>query len=138
MKQQVSALVAGFIFAIGLGISGMTNANKVLNFLDIFGHWDPSLAFVMVGAIGVHALLWRLIKRLETPVFSDTFSRPTLSSIERTLLLGAALFGVGWGLSGYCPGPAVVSMVGLGDEVLVFGAMMLVGIFIHKRTLSTN
>jgi uncharacterized protein len=134
MKQHITALVSGFIFAIGLGISGMTNANKVLNFLDIFGNWDPSLAFVMVGAIGVHALLWQLIKRLDAPIFTDVFSLPALSSIGRPLVIGAALFGVGWGLSGYCPGPAVVSMVGLGEEAVIFGVTMLVGILVYKGT----
>jgi uncharacterized membrane protein YedE/YeeE len=138
MRQHISAGIAGCIFAVGLGLSGMTNANKVLNFLDVFGNWDPSLAFVMVGAIGVHALLWRLIKRLDSPIFSDTFSLPTLSSIGRPLVVGAALFGTGWGLSGYCPGPAVVSMVGLGNEALVFCTAMLLGIVIHKRTQSTK
>lgn len=138
MRQHISAGIAGCVFAVGLGLSGMTNANKVINFLDIFGNWDPSLAFVMVGAIGVHALLWRLIKRLNSPIFSDSFSLPTLNSIGRPLVVGAALFGTGWGLSGYCPGPAVVSMVGLGNEAFVFCTAMLFGIVIHKRTQSTK
>ena len=134
MKQQISAGVAGVIFAIGLGLSGMTDANKVLNFLDISGDWDPSLAFVMVGAIGVHALLWRFIKRLDAPLFATEFSLPTLKTVQRPLVFGAGLFGIGWGLAGYCPGPALVSLVNFSSDALIFCAAMLIGIFVHKRT----
>lgn len=138
MKQHISAGVAGIMFAVGLGLSGMTDANKVLNFLDVAGTWDPSLAFVMVGAIGVHALVWRFIKRLSAPVFVASFSLPTLTTVHRPLIIGASIFGVGWGLAGYCPGPALVSLVNLSSDAVLFCAAMLVGMRVHKRTQSTS
>ena len=138
MKQYISAGLAGAIFAVGLGLSGMTDANKVLNFLDIFGQWDPSLAFVMVGAIGVHSILWRIIKRLDTPVFSSKFALTELKALDRPLILGAGLFGIGWGLAGYCPGPALVSLANLSGDALTFCMAMFIGIFVHKRVKSLS
>lgn len=138
MKQYISAGIAGIIFAVGLGLSGMTDANKVLNFLDVAGDWDPSLAFVMVGAIGVHALIWRFIKRLDTPLFTPVFSLPTLTTVQPPLAIGAGLFGMGWGLAGYCPGPALVSLASMSNDALVFCSAMLIGILVHKRTKSTT
>jgi uncharacterized membrane protein YedE/YeeE len=120
------ALAAGLIFALGLGISGMTNPAKVIAFLDLGAGWDPSLAFVMLGAISVHALCLRLGKRAR-PYLADTYDAPKSVGIDASLVFGAALFGLGWGASGFCPGPAVVSLVTLAPGTLVFVAGMLGG-----------
>ena len=122
----------GFIFAIGLGLSGMTDANKVIGFLNISDQWDPSLAFVMVGAIGVHAIGYFLITKRPSPLFTNRFHFPAQTLVNNRLLVGAALFGTGWGLGGYCPGPALVSAVSAGHEALVFCGAMLAGMLIHE------
>ncbi len=129
MKKGLVAFVAGLLFAVGLGVSGMTLPAKVIGFLDIFGDWDPSLAFVMAGAIGVHALANRLLGRRVAP--ADVQRRSL--RIDRQLLFGAVLFGLGWGLVGYCPGPALVGLVTLQTPVVIFTAAMLVGMFIFHR-----
>lgn len=124
-------LVCGLIFAAGLVLSGMTDPARVLGFLDLAGDWDPRLAFVMVGAIGVHFTWLRLAPRLQGPD-ARAFSLAPHARVTRPLLLGAALFGVGWGMAGYCPGPAVVS-VGLGvREGGVFFAAMLGGMGLYR------
>ena len=133
MKALVLVFFSGFIFALGLGISGMTDANKVVGFLNLAGPWDPSLAFVMVGGIGVHTVFQRIMRKRGRPIFSSDFERPLNLDIERKLIVGGALFGVGWGWSGYCPGPAVVSCVGLGIEALGFTVAMLLGMLIFTR-----
>lgn len=132
MSRLIAAFVGGLLFAVGLGISGMTDANKVIGFLNLAGEWDPSLAFVMVGAIGVHLALYRLILRRSSPLFGDTFHIPNRRDINPKLVGGAALFGVGWGLGGFCPGPGLVSMAGLGSSAAVFVMFMLVGMVGHK------
>jgi uncharacterized protein len=119
----VSAFLSGALFATGLVLSGMTRPSKVLGFLDFFGAWDPSLVWVMVGAIAVNATAtWRVVRR-SAPLFQPGFSLPPVirspwwTQINGRLLVGAALFGVGWGLSGYCPGPALVATAsGLGSQ----------------------
>jgi uncharacterized protein len=122
---------AGFLFAVGLGVSGMTQQRKVIDFLDITGAWDPSLAFVMIGAIAVHALGRWLVRRRSRPLFDHRFHdpAPTLRLVDGRLVLGAALFGVGWGLGGFCPGPALVTaasaaVVGARAPLVFLGAMM--------------
>ena len=104
--KQIFALLSGLVFGIGLIVSGMADPAKVLNFLDVFGTWDPSLAFVMGGAIAVTApgFAW-LFRSRQTPYFDSTFRVPTRNDLEPKLLTGAAIFGVGWGLGGFCPGP---------------------------------
>ena len=125
MTGWVVAAIAGAVFALGLVISGMTDPGRVTAFLDVTGHWDPTLAFVMAGAIAVHAPLARLVRRRAAPIFDTTFHLPERRVIEPRLVIGAALFGVGWGLSGYCPGPALVSLGTAATPVLVFiGAMI--------------
>jgi uncharacterized membrane protein YedE/YeeE len=125
--RNLCVFAAGFLFAMGLGVSGMTDANKVIGFLNVAGTWDPSLAFVMVGAIAVHMATYRLIIKRSAPIFSDLFLLPTMTDINPRLVGGAALFGVGWGLGGFCPGPAVVSSTGFGAAALAFTVSMLVG-----------
>lgn len=127
MRQIFAAGLAGLLFALGLGVSGMTRPDKVIGFLDLFGSWDASLAFVMVGAIGVYLLAIRAARRRGAPVLAPSFQLPTRTDIDRRLLLGAAIFGVGWGLAGYCPGPALVSLVTGRASAWIFVGSMLVG-----------
>jgi uncharacterized membrane protein YedE/YeeE len=122
----------GLLFAIGLGVSGMTDANKVIGFLNLAGEWDPSLAFVMVGAIGVHLVLYTVILRRESPLFNKAFQLPTRRDIDPRLVAGSAVFGVGWALGGFCPGPGLVSAAGLGVEAAVFCVTMLAGMLVFK------
>ena len=131
-KQNALTFLVGLIFAIGLGISGMTQPGKVLGFLDVAGDWDPSLAFVMIGAIGVHAISYRLKNTKQKPLLAEEFSVPTTNAIDKPLLIGALLFGVGWGLGGFCPGPAIVSVVSLSSEVLLFCGGMVSGFICYK------
>ena len=143
MKTLPAAFLSGLLFAIGLGVSGMTAPAKVIGFLDLFGgHWDPSLALVMVGAIGVHLPLYRLIRArpgsqapLGTcgPIDDEQPGAPRSTRwIDGRIIVGSAIFGVGWGLGGYCPGPAVVSLASAIPGVLVFVAAMLVGMVIFE------
>lgn len=138
MMQGIVALFCGGLFALGLVISGMTNPQKVLSFLDIFGKWDPSLAFVMVGAIGVYGLLFRWIVSCTAPVCSADFSIPSNKSIDKKLVIGAVLFGCGWGLAGFCPGPAIVNITLLNKEVVVFFAAMATGSLLFQFTNKSN
>ena len=126
-RTDVVAFAAGLTFAIGLGISGMTQPAKVIAFLDVAGAWDPSLAFVMLGAIGVHLVFARRVQSAAAPRFALAFSLPLTAGIDRRLLFGAALFGIGWGIAGFCPGPAVVSVVTLAPTAVAFVAAMLAG-----------
>lgn len=118
-------LVAGLLFGAGLVVSGMTEPAKVRGFLDFGGSWDPTLAFVMGGAIAVHFTAYRLIRGRRAPVLGESFQIPTRKDIDAKLLAGAALFGLGWGLGGYCPGPAVTSLTTGAPAVLAFVAAML-------------
>ena len=111
MKKNIAALIAGLLFGLGLAISQMTNPAKVLNFLDITGTWDPTLAFVMGGAVLVTLISFRFILKQDRPLFEGQFHLPTRSDIDGRLLGGAALFGIGWGLAGYCPGPGIAALV---------------------------
>lgn len=135
MKSKVAALFAGLLFGAGLVIAGMTNPAKVLGFLDMFGHWDPSLAFVMIGAIGVHFLLLRRIRVLPKPLFESVFHWPERTAIDAPLILGAALFGVGWGLGGVCPGPGIVDAASGSGYALVFMIGMTLGVLAEQRML---
>lgn len=132
MKAFVLAALAGALFAIGLTVGGMTIPAKVTGFLDVGGTWEPQLAFVMGGAIAVYASLLRIIRRRPAPLVADRFHWPTASAIDARLIGGAALFGVGWGLSGYCPGPALTSLVGGGSGAVVFVIAMIVGIAVVR------
>ena len=133
LLPRLAALFAGLLFGVGLVLAGMTNPGKVTAFLDLFGGWDPSLAFVMIGAIGVHALLLRPILRLRNPLFASAFQVPQTTTLDRRLLAGAALFGVGWGLGGVCPGPGFVSAASGSGYALVFVATMAAGAFLEGR-----
>jgi uncharacterized protein len=132
----IISLISGVLFGVGLVVSGMSNPAKVLNFLDVFGTWDPSLAFVMAGALLVTAIGYRLAWRYPKPVLADNFDLPLSQRIDNRLLIGAATFGIGWGLSGFCPGPAVTSLALLAPGTLVFVPTMLVGMWIARSLTS--
>jgi uncharacterized protein len=131
MRILISA-IAGLVFGLGLIISGMSDPAKVQNFLDLFGIWDPSLAFVMAGAIAVTFVGYRVTFGRGRPLLADAFSLPTKAAIDSPLVIGAALFGVGWGLSGFCPGPAVVSLPLLATGTLVFVPAMVAGMLLAR------
>lgn len=129
-------LLIGLLFGIGLVVSGMADPAKVLNFLDLSGAWDPSLAFVMGGAIVVTFVGYRLVLRRGRPVMGDAFHLPTKTRIDRRLLGGAIIFGVGWGLGGFCPGPALTAL-GLGQPgTLVFVPAMFIGFWLARQVAS--
>lgn len=134
MKESIAALLAGVLFGIGLAVSGMLIPDKVLNFLDVAGHWDPSLALVMGGALMVTIPGYYLVTRKPRPVLAESFSLPSATAIDRRLLLGAAMFGAGCGLSGLCPAPALVNITTGLVDVLVFVGAMLAGMLLHKLT----
>ncbi|MGZ3743143.1 MAG: DUF6691 family protein [Pseudobdellovibrionaceae bacterium] len=133
LKNSLTALGVGFIFAVGLGISGMTQPQKVVGFLDLFGSWDPSLMFVMIGAILVHFVTYKLIRKRKSPLFSPVWHVPTKTEITPALITGSFIFGVGWGLGGYCPGPAVTSLASFGLRPFLFVISMLAGMFIFRQ-----
>jgi uncharacterized protein len=132
MKNAFVALVCGLVFAIGLGVSGMTQPARVTAFLDFTGQWDPSLLFVMLGAILVYAVGYRLVVKKPKPLFAESFQLPTRRKLDRSLALGAAIFGAGWGLAGFCPGPALASLASLQWQPVVFVASMLVGMLLFE------
>jgi uncharacterized membrane protein YedE/YeeE len=122
-----SSLLCGLLFGAGLLISGMTQPAKVLGFLDIFGRWDPTLAFVMAGALTVTAGGYVLARRQERPFLAPRHLWPTRKDIDRPLVAGAVLFGIGWGLVGFCPGPALANLAGLSPRVILFVLAMIGG-----------
>jgi len=123
------ALFSGLLFGAGLVVSGMTQPTKVIGFLDLFGAWDASLMLVMGGAIGVHFFAYRFIAKKSSPWFAAKFSVPSRRDIDAKLIVGALLFGAGWGLGGFCPGPSIVASVSGATGVLVFVAALLAGTF---------
>lgn len=127
MKRNAAAFGTGALFAVGLALSGMTKPSKITGFLDIGGRWDPSLAFVMMGAIAVHFVAYRLIRRRSAPLFDTKFHVPTRRDLDLRLVLGAALFGVGWALGGFCPGPGLVAAGGGSLPAVVFLVGMTLG-----------
>jgi uncharacterized protein len=132
MKNFIS-LIVGFIFAIGLGLSGMTQVQIVRGFLDITGDWNFNLIGVMAGAIGVHSVLFYMIKKRSSPLLDSKFHLPTRKDIDKKLLTGAALFGIGWGWAGICPGPGIVSIVSGDMNIFIFIGSMLLGMFLFKK-----
>ncbi len=128
MIRIVSSLFAGLVFGLGLVISGMINPAKVQNFLDVAGTWDPSLALVMGAALVVAGVGYRLVLRRERPLFEASFQVPTLRTLDASLLGGAAIFGFGWGVGGFCPGPAITAAALGQTDVYLFLAAMFAGI----------
>jgi len=128
----VMSLVAGILFGIGLTLSDMINPQRVLGFLDVAGAWDPTLAFVMGGALLVTFPAFHFVKKFGKPVCALQFQIPTNKVIDRKLVVGAALFGVGWGLVGFCPGPALAALVTLQTDVFIFGASLVAGMLLFQ------
>ena len=135
MKARVAALISGILFGLGLTVSQMVNPQKVLGFLDVAGQWDPSLLLVMGGGVLVTVLSFPWIQRRGRPLWAERFSLPTRSAIDRSLLLGAALFGIGWAIAGYCPGPAIAALLINPAEAVPFVLAMLLGAWLQPRWL---
>lgn len=127
MNVIIASLLSGLLFGFGLIVSGMSNPARVLNFLDFSTNWDATLAFVMGGAIAIAApgIFW--VRKRNKPLFADSFDIPTSKVIDSKLITGSAMFGIGWGISGFCPGPAVVAIASLQSDVLLFVGAMVVG-----------
>jgi len=141
MRQTVWAILAGLLFGAGLAVSQMANPAKVLAFLDVgaipSGGWDPSLALVMAGALAVTFVGFRLARTRTKPLAGERFEWPTRTDIDARLVAGSAIFGIGWGLVGYCPGPAIASLAWGRSETIVFVLAMIAGMVIWRRTLGT-
>ena len=130
--NKIISLISGAIFGFGLTVSSMTNPAKVLGFLNLFGQWDPSLIFVMIGAIIVSSPFFFLFKSKEKPLFTQSFLIPEIKRIDTKLIIGSSLFGIGWGAAGLCPGPAISSLALLNNYSLAFIASMILGFLLAK------
>ena len=129
MKVKIGAFLGGSLFGVGLAIAGMTQPAKIIGFFDFFGSWDPSLAFVMLGAIVVYTPVYRwAIRTWQRPIWAPAFSLPTRDDIDAPLIIVSDIIGVGWGLGGYCPGPALTSVGAGSEQAFIFGAAMLIGV----------
>ena len=133
MKHNLIALLCGLIFGIGLSLSHMINPDKVLNFLDITGNWDPSLIFVMLGALPVAIVSFKWILKRPTPILAENFQLSRKMLVDKSLMLGASIFGIGWGMSGYCPGPAVTGLGLLSLESVIMVIAIFLGFFAYNR-----
>ncbi|MCW6035874.1 YeeE/YedE family protein [Spirulina subsalsa FACHB-351] len=123
--QNVIVVLSGILFGFGLGLSQMIDRDRVLGFLDLMGDWDPTLVFVLGGAVGVTLITFRFILPRPHPFLAERFELPTRRDIDGRLLMGAAIFGIGWGIAGYCPGPGIVALVlGLANPVIFMGALI--------------
>lgn len=136
MGALLASFACGLVFAAGLVLGGMTQPSKVVGFLDVTGAWDPSLALVMGGALGTHALLRRFVVARGRPLLAERFALPTRADLDAPLLVGAAIFGVGWGLGGFCPGPAIVALGGGAPAAFVVVPAMLAGMLVHDRMVA--
>ena len=136
MMKNVVTLLVGIIFGFGLALSGMTHPEKVLGFLDMAGSWDASLLFVLGGAVGVTLFAFRLVRRLPKPVFGTQFFVTQAKQLDAPLIIGSSLFGMGWGISGYCPGPAIALFAAPNWELWVFVPAMLAGYAIQRIVMN--
>jgi uncharacterized membrane protein YedE/YeeE len=132
LKENLAAGLAGLIFGVGLVVSGMTQPHKVIGFLDLFGNWDPSLIFVMGGAVALHFVTYRLVRMRPSPILDQKWHVPPKTQITKALIIGAMLFGAGWGLGGFCPGPAITSLASFDPLVVLFVGSMLFGMLLFK------
>jgi uncharacterized membrane protein YedE/YeeE len=130
--QRLIALIAGVLFGAGLAVSGMIDPARVRGFLDLFGDWDPTLAFVMGGAVLPMVIAWWLKGRLQSPMAASNFDLPETAQLDRKLAAGAVLFGVGWGVSGLCPGPALANLVIAPTQAVIFVIAMVSGMAIYR------
>lgn len=132
MKNALIAFVVGLVFSIGLSVAGMTQPQKIIGFLDVFGNWDPSLMFVMMGAIGVHFFAYKYIAQKNKPTFDENWHIPNRKDITPALIIGSILFGFGWGLGGFCPGPAITSLASFEIKPILFFVSMLSGMVLFR------
>ena len=132
MRQYAASLVSGLIFGLGLALAGMTDPNKVLGFLDVSRAWDPRLLLVLASAVVVTFTGFRLVLRRSQPLFGERFHLPLRQAIDPPVVAGAAIFGVGWGIGGYCPGPAVALLAAPGREAWIFLPAMLLGLLLQQ------
>lgn len=134
IQRNLPILASGMLFGAGLTLGGMTDPARVRGFLDLFGDWDPTLAFVMGGAVIVMAIAWRFQPKLTRPIFADAFSLPSRTDVTPRLIGGSALFGIGWGVAGLCPGPGVAALVIEPLSAAIFIAAMLAGMLLVRLT----
>jgi len=134
----IFASISGLIFGFGLALAGMLNPSKVQGFLNIFGVWDPSLAFVMGGGIIVNAIGYYFVLKRDKPFFAEKFAIPTNKNIDKNLLIGSAVFGIGWGLAGLCPGPVISNVLLQPQDALIFLIIMIFGLFLGRRVKIDN
>lgn len=134
IMRQIAIIASGVLFGAGLTLGGMTDPARVRGFLDLFGDWDPTLAFVMGGAVIVMAIAWRFQPRLSRPVFAEAFALPTRKDLTAKLIGGSALFGVGWGVAGLCPGPGIAALVIEPASAAIFVVAMLAGMALVRLT----
>jgi uncharacterized protein len=132
MTRLITALIVGAVFGIALAIAGMLNPSKVIGFLDIFGDWDPSLAFVMGGGVLVNAIGHHFVMKRKAPIQCATFSMSSSTKFDKPLVIGSLIFGIGWGLAGLCPGPVVASLLLNGQAMLPFFGLMIVGLLVGR------
>lgn len=132
-NRALISFAVGFTFAIGLAIAGMTQPQKIIAFLDPWS-WDPSLIFVMAGAVAVHAITYPMIRRRPSPLLDHHWHVPTRKDLSARLIVGSALFGIGWGLGGYCPGPGLASLSGGSTSAIAFVGAMLAGMLLYKKS----
>ena len=138
MMNKIFSLLSGIIFGLGLTVSSMTNPAKVIGFLDITGNWDPSLMFVMLGAIAISAPFFYLLRNKNKPLFDSNFEIPTIKNLDKKLVLGASIFGIGWGMVGFCPGPAIASLALLKPVSIMFVIAMASGFYMSKLVKIDN
>lgn len=131
-RNSFVALIVGLLFSLGLGIAGMTQPEKVIGFLDVAETWDPSLLFVMIGAVGFHFVTYHLIRKRNSPLFSTVWHVPTKRDLTPTLVIGSFIFGVGWGIAGYCPGPAITALASFETQPVIFILGLLIGMISFK------
>ncbi|MBX7532614.1 YeeE/YedE family protein [Qipengyuania sp. 1XM1-15A] len=132
LRNYLPPLASGLLFGAGLALGGMTDPARIRGFLDIFGAWDPTLAFVMGGAVLVMAVAWRFVPRMTKPIFAQAFALPERSDLTPQLVSGATLFGIGWGLAGLCPGPGFAILAIAPLQAVVFLASLMAGMALHR------
>lgn len=138
MSRGATAFVSGVLFAIGLAVSGMTRPAKVIGFLDLAGQWDPSLAWVMAGAIAVYATAYWFSRRMTKPIHAKSFTLPARGTVDAKLIAGSLVFGAGWGLAGFCPGPAIVSAASGASQSVAFCVAMAFGFWVTRAIDGRN
>ncbi|MTF38584.1 DUF6691 family protein [Cyanobacterium aponinum] len=137
-KQSVIALISGLLFGLGLSISQMVDRERVLGFLDVAGKWDATLMFVLGGAVGVTLITFRFILKFKHPLFEQKFYLPSRQDIDLKLILGAVIFGIGWGIGGYCPGPVVTSLVQLSVNPIIFILAFIIGSLGYEKIMGNE